>query len=227
MKLSRTGQLVGQAKLRSDDWSSLLTAVTKMKTNGMTKKTSATASAAISTTSRRAAPHRSTSFEFIQRNSGKTISGDQDEEHDVAGGRQAEEARLVLLVDDRGDDVAAEAGATAGHRPDQVEGPQAADERQQDDAERRRPAERQGDVPELVPGTAAVHVDGLVVVLGDRQDAGDVDHRRQPDALPDVDEGDRQQRGGRSIRASPGPPSPTHAGRCRRRRCRVRAGRRR
>ena len=39
--------------------------------------------------------------------SGRMIAGDDDEQHDVARGRQAVEARLVLLVDDRGEHVGA------------------------------------------------------------------------------------------------------------------------
>ena len=86
----------------------------------------------------------------------------EHEQDHVAGGRQAVEAGLVLLVDRRGEDVGGEAGAAAGHGPDQVERAQPADERQQDHGERRRPAEREDDVPEPVPGAAAVDGDRLV-----------------------------------------------------------------
>ncbi len=74
--------------------------------------------------------------------------GDDEEQHHVAGGGQAVEAGLVLLVDDRGDHVAGEPGPALGHRPDEVERPQAADQRQQDDGGGGRPQQRQGDVPE-------------------------------------------------------------------------------
>ena len=80
------------------------------------------------------------------------IDGDQDEQDDVAGGREAVEAGLVLLVDHRRDDVGGEAGAAARHRPDQVEGAQAADQ-----ADRMITVtvagrdQRQRDVPEILP----------------------------------------------------------------------------
>ena len=123
------------------------------------------------------------------------ITATSDEQHDVAGGREAVEAGLVLLVDHRGDDVGGEARAAAGHRPDQVERAQAADE-----ADRMMTVtvagrtQRQRDVPEVLAAGGAVDRRGLVIVLRDRDDAGDVDDGREADALPDVDQRDREQR---------------------------------
>jgi hypothetical protein len=90
--------------------------------------------------------------------------------------------------------VGGEARPAAGHRPDQVERPQAADQRQDDHRDGGRPGQRQHDPAEVVPGAGAVDAGGLEVLLRDRHDAGDVDDGRQAHALPDVDQRHRQQR---------------------------------
>ena len=62
-----------------------------------------------------------------------------------------------------------------------------------DDGHRRRPAQRQGDVPEVLPLGRAIDAGGLVIVLGDRHDAGDVDDGGEAHALPHVDQRHREQ----------------------------------
>ena len=55
--------------------------------------------------------------------------------------------------------------------------------------------QRQDDLPEPLPQPRRRRRGRLEVLTRDRDDAGDEDHRGQPHALPDVDQGHRQQRG--------------------------------
>ena len=92
-----------------------------MNANGTTNTTIATASATASSQYLRTNLMSRSSLRRRNQLSGKHDCGDEHEQDHVAGGREAVEAGLVLLVDRRGEDVGGEAGATAGHGPDQIE----------------------------------------------------------------------------------------------------------
>ena len=184
----------GQENSRRDASRRSFIAIRTMKMNGTTKMKTETTIAAPPTQYAPRRVHSSTCLRLRNHESGTMIDRDDDEEDDVAGGRKPVEAGLVLLVDHRGDDVGGEARAAPGHRPDEVEGAQAADQREDDHRHRRRPHQRQRDVPEVLPAGGAVDGRGLVVVARDRGDAGHVDDGREPDALPHIDERDREQR---------------------------------
>ncbi len=77
-------------------------------------------------------------------------------------------------------------GPPPGHRPDQIEGAQPADQAQRHDGDRRGARQRQGDAPEHLAFGGAVDARGLVEILRDRHDARDEDDRGDADAFPDV-----------------------------------------
>ena len=120
--------------------------------------------------------------------------GHQQEQHDASCRRQAIEACLVLLVDHRSDGVGGETRTTACHRPDQVERPQPADQGQGDHRGDRRASEGQGDMEERVQPAGAVNLGCLEVVGGNGDDAGDKDDRGKTDTLPNVHQGDGEDR---------------------------------
>ena len=133
--LRQNAHSVGQRELRgATPRLRLLPAVRTMNANGTMKTTTATRMAMTADDAPPpdgGVPHRSSSFRLSAPRERDDDRRHDEEEDDVAGGGEAVEAGLVLLVDDRRDHVAREAGTAAGHRPDEVERAQAADEREQ------------------------------------------------------------------------------------------------
>ena len=129
----------------------------------------------------------------------------------LPGGGQAVEAGLVLLVDDRGDHVAREAGAA------RVIAQMRSNERSPPMSDRMMTVAVAGRTSgsvmlrKIFQRAGAVDPGGLEVLLRDRDDAGDEDERRDADALPDVDERRPRRAPGSGRSASSGPWMPNDA----------------
>src|SRR6185437_2290557 len=96
-----------------------------------------------------------------------------------------------FLVNHGCDHVACEPGSAARGGPDDVEGPEAADQGEDDDGRRRPSRKRDRDLAQDLPWASAVYPCRLEVLAGNGDDAGHDAERRDADALPDVDRRDR------------------------------------
>ena len=112
--------------------------------------------------------------------------GDRGREAQVEGGET-----LVVGVD--ADRLGRVVRPAAGQAVDDVEDPEEVDGAPHHGHEDDRPQERQGDVPEDLPGGGAVHAGRLARLLGDAGQAGQHQQGHEGGRVPDVDDDERPQ----------------------------------